>query len=259
MRKQLVALCAWTVLLVCSSCILLGVDRVKERDGKQWLYGGREPGQAFDITEFRIDPGKLNFGLGREAFHALIEPQFGRPGEVGVDVNDRTRILGVVIDGEARAYPIHLLRGHEVVNDTVGGRPIFAAYCILADLAGVYDREMGGHVYTFGVSGYTYAEKSIWNGLNAFVLWDRDTESLWLPTIGRGVSGPMVDVPMQLTPQEFWRDTTWGAFRREFPDAVVMKAGQRLRARPDIPRFTGPFPEKSGVDPAKSIAPRGSR
>lgn len=258
--KMLRITCLSTLsLLVLSSCVLLGFDRVKERDGRRWLFGGNEPGQAFDITEFRLDPKQLNFGLGREAFHALISPEFGRPGDREVGINDRTRVLGVVINGEAKAFPIHLLRGHEVVNDTVGGRPIFAAYCILADLAGVYDREMAGHVYTFAVSGYTYADKDIWNGLNAFVLWDRDTESLWLPTIGKGVSGAMIDVPMQLTPEELWSDTTWGEFRREHPDAVVMKSGQRLKVRPEIPRYKGPFPEKVAVDPRQSIAPRGEK
>lgn len=246
-------------LFMLSSCVLLGFDRVEEHDGSRWLYGGNEPGQAFDITEFRLDHKKLNFGLGREVFHALVEPEFGNPGDPGVSINDRTRILAVVINGEAKTYPIHLLRGHEVVNDTVGGRPIFAAYCILADLAGVYDREMEGHVYTFGVSGYTYADKEIWNGLNAFVLWDRDTESLWLPTIGKGVSGPMIDVSMRVTPREFWSDTTWGDFRQKFPDAVVMKSGQRLKTRPKIPRYTGPFPQKSTVDSAQSIAPKGTK
>lgn len=91
------------------------------------------------------------------------------------------------------------------------------------------------------------------------MLWDRDTESLWLPTIGKGVSGPMIDVPMQVTPRDFWESTTWGALRRRFPDAVVLMSGQRLKTPPEIPRFTGPFPEKVGVDPERSIAPRGAK
>ena len=228
MLSQYSKLLAVAFLVLLNSCVLFGFDRVEERDGKRWLYGGNEPGQAFDITEFRLDPKKLNFGLGREAFHALVDPKFGLPGDPGVSIHDRTRILGVVIDGEAKAYPIHLLRGHEVVNDTVGGRPIFAAYCILADLAAVYDREMAGHIFTFGVSGYTYADKSIWRGLNAFVLWDRDTESLWLPTIGKGVSGPMIDVPMQLSPQAGTARRSFLEESRRQPLAKHCKAPRRL-------------------------------
>jgi hypothetical protein len=33
-------------------------------------------------------------------------------------------ILGVVFDGEARAYSVPLLSSHEIVNDTVSGRKI---------------------------------------------------------------------------------------------------------------------------------------
>lgn len=156
--------CGTLLLLLMTSCVVLGFNRTTERDGRLWLYGGRDSGQDFDISEFRLDTRKLNFGIGREWFHALVEPRFSRPGDPGVTVSDRTRILAVVIDGEAKAYPIRLLRRHEVVNDTVGGRPVFAAYCFLADLAAVYDRDMAGHAYTFAVSGYTYTDPEIWDG-----------------------------------------------------------------------------------------------
>ena len=129
-------------------------------------------------------------------------------------------MLGVHIGTEAKAYPISLLIHHEVVNDTVGGKPVFAAYCVLAKLGAIYDRQLGNHTYTFAVSGYTYADPGIWGGRDAFVLWDRDTESLWLPTIGKAVSGSMTDVPMKLVSKDQWEQTTWGKFKREHPDAL---------------------------------------
>jgi hypothetical protein len=33
-------------------------------------------------------------------------------------------ILGVEIEGDARAYSVPLLSRHEIVNDVVGGKPI---------------------------------------------------------------------------------------------------------------------------------------
>jgi hypothetical protein len=39
-------------------------------------------------------------------------------------------VLGVVVKGEARAYPINMLTGprREIINDTLGGRPIAATW-----------------------------------------------------------------------------------------------------------------------------------
>lgn len=38
--------------------------------------------------------------------------------------NDGELVLGVEIDGDARAYSVPLLSSHEIVNDVVGGEPI---------------------------------------------------------------------------------------------------------------------------------------
>ena len=36
------------------------------------------------------------------------------------EIKPRSWLLGVVIDGQARAYSLNLLNAHEVVNDTIG-------------------------------------------------------------------------------------------------------------------------------------------
>lgn len=50
--------------------------------------------------------------------------------EVKDQVVDKELILGVVIDGEARAYPINMLTGpsREIINDTLGNRAIAATW-----------------------------------------------------------------------------------------------------------------------------------
>lgn len=215
-----------------SSPLAAGMDWVYEKDDRLWLFGGHGEGQDFDITDLTLDHRKLNFGFGREAFPALIQPEFGRPGEEGVRVEPATRVIAVAIGGEARAYPIELMQHHEVVNDIVGDRPVMVAYCILADLAAVYDRTFGERIRTFAPSGYTYAIPGVLGGANVFVLWDRDTESLWLPSIGKGVSGPMRDAALEALPQQMkggdaWGVTTWGNLVARHPDARVLKSGQK--------------------------------
>jgi hypothetical protein len=34
------------------------------------------------------------------------------------------RVIGLSINGDNRAYPLKLMSRHEIVNDTVGGKPV---------------------------------------------------------------------------------------------------------------------------------------
>ncbi len=49
---------------------------------------------------------------------AISQPQFV-PGE-SANIAGDSWVLGVVIDGQARAYSLNLLNSHEVVNDRIG-------------------------------------------------------------------------------------------------------------------------------------------
>lgn len=146
---------------------------------------------------------------------------------------------------------------HEVVNDVVGDRPIFAVYCILADLGAVYDRHISSNALTFALSGYTYADRTVWGGRDAFVFWDRDTESLWWPLVGRAVSGPLIDTAIKVLEKELWAQTTWGSIKGKYPDIKVLKPGQDMERPTDWPRLSGLFQTPSHEKlPADAIAPR---
>lgn len=229
---------------------------IERDDGTRLLRGGEEESMHFDITTFRLDPANLKYGIGREAFPALIEPKFVAADETSEWLGPDERVLAVRIKDEVRVYPVELLIRHEVVNDVVAGVPIFAAYCILADLGAVYDRRLGDHTLTFALSGYTYADPDVWEGRDAFVLWDRETESLWWPPIGKAVSGPLVDRPLKLLEEAHWSQTTWGEVVQKHPNASVLQRGQDF-ARPKqwtrIEDLTESVAESSGPP---LIAPR---
>lgn len=209
-------------------------------NGVEMLYT-QSPDDGFDVSEFRLNPAGLNYGLGREAFPALIKPVMAGldDEQVNAQLTERSRVLLVKVGADTRVYPVDYLMTHEVVNDVVGGRPIFAAFCVLADLGAVYDRQYAHHTLTFGVSGWTYHDlrREIWGGMDAFVLWDRETESLWWPPLGRAISGPLVDTPLKLLDDALWKQTTWGEVKREFPSAVVLKPGQDFERPSSWPRL----------------------
>lgn len=59
-----------------------------------------------------------------DAIPAIDDPQFYGVSEADEEYHPLEPVLGVEFDGEARAYSISLLSGHEIVNDRLAGRPI---------------------------------------------------------------------------------------------------------------------------------------
>ena len=64
--------------------------------------------------------------LPKDAIRAILDPEFASA-QAAEDENmvfDGRAVLGVAINGDARAYPINVLSAHEIVNDVVGGESI---------------------------------------------------------------------------------------------------------------------------------------
>jgi len=71
-------------------------------------------------------PAGVQMLMPRGGIPAVFEPRFVPADKAGLP--DSAWILGVALGGEARAYSLNLLNGHEVVNDSVGGRAIAAVW-----------------------------------------------------------------------------------------------------------------------------------
>lgn len=203
---------------------------IKDVNGESMLFGGEDNISDFNISNLSIDPCGFKYGLGREAFKALITPEFINFEKADKIYYDHSRFLVAISGDEVKAYSVDLLVRHEIINDRIGGHPIMAAYCVLADLGAVYSREYCGETLTFGLSGYTYSDAKVWEGVNAFVLWDRDTESLWWPLIDKAISGGMEGQILKKYDGQ-WLDTTWKTIKEKYKNAVVLKAGQTM----DVP------------------------
>jgi len=124
----------------------------------------------------------IDGGPGRDGIHSVDAPEFA-PVSEATWVADDTPVLGVEIDGASAVYPVHLLEYHQIVNDTLGGVPIAVTYGPLTGTPRVFRRRVEGTVLEFGVSGLLY---------NAgFLMYDRQTESLWSQFEGRALAGPL--------------------------------------------------------------------
>lgn len=197
-----------------------------EKDAIPMLYGGEQAHQHFDISNLELKKEQFHYGIGRERFPALLQPSFTSVAAADSLWKDEDRFLLAYAGDEVKAYAVEDLTRHEVVNDRLNGEPIMAVYCILADLGAIYSRQYGDQELTFALSGYTYFDEKVWDGLDGFVLWDRDTESLWWPLIGRAVSGPLKGVALLEKDKAHWEDTSWGHIKANYPQAQVLVSGQ---------------------------------
>ena len=66
--------------------------------------------------------------LAKDAIPAIRSPEFVDAAGAEAWMNADEPIIGVELDGDARAYPVAMLSRHEIVNDTVGGVPIAATW-----------------------------------------------------------------------------------------------------------------------------------
>ena len=126
------------------------------------------------------------------------------------------RILGVEIDGQARAYPLWVMCWHEIVNDTLGGRPIAVTYSPLCDSAVVFDRNVAGKTRTFSISGLLYNSN--------LLMYDRRPdgrgESLWSQLQFRAVAGPAARAGRRLRVRPCVVEP-WGRWLARHPETTI--------------------------------------
>lgn len=212
-----------------------------------------------DFTRSAVDFDEiLDGGPPRDGIPALDDPNF-------IAAADENRIgplepvVTLEIGGETpRAYPIRYLTWHEIVNDVIGDVPVAVTFCPLCNSAIVFDRRVEGEVLSFGVSGKLR--------FSDMVMYDRQTESWWQQTIGRGIIGEHMGTDLVILTS--WMES-FEEFRARNPEGLVMDepdwsrpygrnpyVGYDSAARPFL--YNGEMPP-FGVDPLSRVVRVGDR
>jgi hypothetical protein len=161
-------------------------------------------------------------------------------------------VMSVVIDGNARAYPLRIMIWHEIVNDTLAGRPIAVTYCPLCNAAIVFDRVVDGTETSFGTTGKLRNSD--------LVMYDRNTESWWQQFTGEAIAGSRTGTRLEIIPSQL---VSWSSFQDRHPDGEVLVpdnpgfreygrnpyAGYDSSAVPFL--YRGPMPE--GITPLSYV------
>lgn len=108
---------------------------IVERDGRRLLWGGTERGSGevkwWDVTDADIDVENFDHGLGADKIPSIDGPKFAKYEDSmykGLADSLKMEVIGVEIDGEARAYPIGVMNRHELVNDVFGEAHVTVAW-----------------------------------------------------------------------------------------------------------------------------------
>lgn len=167
-------------------------------------------GQPRDFLR-RLDVARTMPGSEMQAFNERNRKRY---------VVRTSRVIGVEIGGEARAYPLYLLNGHEIIADTLGGVPIAVTYSPLCDAIAVYDRRVNGRLLDLRLSGLLHHANGI--------LYDEpaaggtgETASLWRQLDGKAIAGPAAARGESLVPIAGACLTTWADWLATHPDTDV--------------------------------------
>lgn len=127
-------------------------------------------------------------------------------------------VLAVQIGDDARAYPLHILMWHEIVNDTVGGVAVAATYCPLCNTAIAFERTVDSsassgqaQVLDFGATGRLRYSN--------LIMYDRQTESWWQQATGEAIAGQFTGHQLTFAPAAL---VSWADFKAAYPEGRVL-------------------------------------
>jgi hypothetical protein len=120
-------------------------------------------------------------------------------------------VIGIVENGEAKAYPIQLIGYHHQVQDTIAGKPVLITYCTVCRTGRVYEPVVNGKHETFRLVGMDH--------FNA-MLEDATTKSWWRQVTGEAIAGKLKG---QKLPEVLSTQTTLSEWLKLYPASLVMQ------------------------------------
>jgi Protein of unknown function (DUF3179) len=207
------------VLVLAALAVAACEDELAKKEDGARRGGGPADALRVDATGWETDFTKhsvplsefLSGGPPRDGIPPVDQPKPTSQAEADEWLADREPVLSMEVGDRVRAYPLQIMVWHEIVNDTLGGRPIAVTYCPLCNSSLVFDRRVRGRTLTFGTTG---------NLRNSdLVMWDRQTESWWQQLTAEAVVGELTGTRLAVLPSQV---LSWADFKRLHPDGDVL-------------------------------------
>lgn len=200
---------------------------------------------GFNLDGALIAPSDIRAGgPPRDGIPAIDNPKY-IPGHSASWLKATDTIIGVVVDGEARAFPLRILNWHEIVNTSWGDTSVVVSFCPLCGTGMVFSSEIKGEDLKFGVSGLLYQSDVL--------LYDRQTDSLWSQLMSQAVSGPLKGTRLKLMNS---RHTSFGEWLERYPDTLVLDTKTGFRRDYSRDPYKGYAKSNSIMFPVNNDFPR---
>lgn len=173
----------------------------------------------FDLSGSLIPVSEIHQGgPPRDGIPAIESPKYLPISEVDY-LQENDLVLGIEMNGVARAYPIRILIWHEIVNTEFGRDPVVVTFCplcgtgiaFLSQAIAPSEKDKGVQVIDFGVSGLLHN--------NDMLMYDRQTDSLWSQIPGKAISGPMAGARLKRLSVSH---IPWAQWKRQYPNGEVL-------------------------------------
>jgi len=186
---------------------------------------------AFDLSNLQIDRELVVPAMRhRNMSPVATDPMILSPEEI-VQRNNSKRdplvvskdlVVGIEIDGESRAYPLHFLHVHEIINDTLGGTPIAIVWHWPSGHLAVFERTVDSNILTFANSGLAGNGGMLFYPLQEEVR----NEQLFSSMLEKSVTGK--DVALTSVPHDL---VSWKSWLAEHPDTTSLAPEEQLKKR----------------------------
>ena len=127
-------------------------------------------------------------------------------------------VIGIELNGEARAYPIQLIGYHHQVVDTINSIPVMVTYCTVCRTGRVFNPVVNGKYEKFRLVGMDH--------FNA-MFEDETTKSWWRQSTGECIAGPLKGTKLSEVNSE---QVALNAWLRRFPKSLILQGDEKFKS-----------------------------
>lgn len=128
-------------------------------------------------------------------------------------------VVGIEVEGQARAYPVQFIGYHHQVRDTVNGKPVMVSFCTVCRTGRVFRPSVNGKTEDFRLVGMDH--------FNA-MFEDRSTGTWWRQANGEAIAGTLKGQSLEEIESQQVTLARWLAMH---PSSLIMQPDPVLAAR----------------------------